>query len=99
MKTELLQIRIDAATLTALQEFATNDPELSVSQIVRDAIREKLARDVYGIVNVPTLAAARKNIVQMPQPELPTAPARREGESLVEYTRRKRQESNGAKAA
>lgn len=62
MKQELLQLRIDADTLTALKETVGNHPEMTVSQFVRDAIREKLARDVYGVVSVPTPQTVRQGI-------------------------------------
>lgn len=63
MKHELLQLRIDADTLTALKDATVGVPELTVSQFVREAIREKLARDVYSVESVPTMQSIRQGIV------------------------------------
>lgn len=44
MKRELLQIRIDGPTLNAVKAVAESNNEVTVSQFVREAVREKLSR-------------------------------------------------------
>ena len=44
MKRELFQIRIDGPTLNAVKAVAESNTEVTVSQFVREAVREKLSR-------------------------------------------------------
>lgn len=61
---KLFNLQIDDDLHADLMKAAKSvDPNASASQFVRDAIREKLARDVYGVVSVPTPQSIRKGIV------------------------------------
>jgi len=57
---KLFNLQLDDDLYTELSDGAKT-LDTDASKFVRAAIREKLARDVYGVVSVPTAATARAN--------------------------------------